>query len=139
MSKLGLLIKTYFLIFLGNLKNKKNPKNIGGGIVLLFISLIMVSTFTFTAISTTNQFLKLSESLPGAIEMAMFSNLIIGLLLIVLFTVMRSIYPPKTLDEELLLSLPYTKTEIILSKAFSGVAKKKIMCYNMRRKGLRRR
>ncbi len=117
-SKLGLLIKTYFLIFLGNLKNKKNPKNIGGGIVLLFISLIMVSTFTFTAISTTNQFLKLSESLPGAIEMAMFSNLIIGLLLIVLFTVMRSIYPPKTLDEELLLSLPYTKTEIILSKAF---------------------
>ena len=117
MNKISLLLKTYFLIFLGNLKNKKNPKNIAGVFVLLLISLTMVSTFTFTAISTTEQFLKLSAELPGAEEMAMFSNLIIGLLLVVLFTVMRSIYPSKTLDEELLLSLPYTKTEIILSKA----------------------
>ena len=117
MSKVGLLIKTYFLIFLGNLKNKKSPKSIGGVIILLLISLTMISTFTFTAISTTLQFIKLSETLPGAEQMAMFSNLIIGMLLIVLFTIMRSIYPSKTKDEELLLSLPYTKTAIILSKA----------------------
>ncbi len=118
MSKLWLLIKTYFLIFLGNLKNKKHPKNIGGALVLIFISLIMIGNFTMTAIMTTDQFLKLSENMPGAEEMAMFSNLIIGLLLVVLFTVMRSIYPSKTTDEEMLLALPYTKTEIILSKAF---------------------
>ena len=117
MIKFLLLIKTYFLIFLGNLKNKKNPKNIGGTIAIIFISLTMIATFTFTAVSTTSQFLKLSEELPGSEEMAMFSNVIIGLLLIVLFTVMRSIYPPKTKDEELLLSLPYSKTQIILSKA----------------------
>ncbi len=117
MSKVGLLIKTYFLIFLGNLKNKKSPKNIGGVIILLLISLTMISAFTFTAISTTAQFIKLSETLPGSEQMAMFSNLIIGMLLIVLFTIMRSIYPSKTKDEELLLSLPYTKTAIILSKA----------------------
>ncbi|MBQ8292288.1 MAG: hypothetical protein IJX78_00620 [Bacilli bacterium] len=119
MRNICLLIKTYFLIFLGNLTGKKETKKIlGGGLIVTLISLLMVGTFTITAITTTNQFLELSKVLPGAEEMAMFSNLTIGLLLVILFTIMRSIYPAKTSDEEMLLSLPVTKFQIIISKGF---------------------
>lgn len=119
MSNIILLIKYYFLIFLGNLTSKKNVgKVISGGIVFLLISALMIGTFTYTAIMTTKEFVELSEVLPGAEEMAMFSNLIIGLLLIFLFTVMRSIYPSKHSDNEMLLALPITKTQIIVAKAF---------------------
>lgn len=117
MSKIGLLIKTYFLVFLGNLKSNKNAKSIGGGLLVTLISLLMIASFTFTAYSTTKQFVDLSETLPKAYEMAMFSNLIIGLLLIILFTIMRSIYPSKTRDQDMLLGLPFSKSQIILSKA----------------------
>lgn len=117
MNKIGLLIKTYFLIFLGNLRSKKSAKTLGGGLILGLISLSMIASFTFTAYSTTKQFVELSKSIEGAQEMAMFSNLIIGMLLVILFTIMRSIYPSKTRDQDLLLGLPLTKGQIILSKA----------------------
>lgn len=119
MRNIGLLIKYHFLMFFGNLTSKKNTtKVISGGLVFFLISILMISAFTFTAITTTKQFVELSKELPGAEEMAMFSNLIIGLLLVFLFTIMRSIYPSKYSDVEMLLSLPITKTQIIVAKAF---------------------
>ncbi len=119
MKKIGIILKYQFLLFIGNLSNKKNAKkNIGGGLLVLLISLVMISSFTATAVMTTLQFVELSTVLPGAEELAMFSNLIIGMLLVVLFTVLRSVYPPKTKDEETLLSLPITKRDIIIAKSF---------------------
>lgn len=119
MRNIWLIIKYHFLIFLGNLTSKKNTKKmISGGIICLLVSILMISTFASTAIMTTQQFVELSKVIPGAEEMAMFSNLIIGLLMILLFTVMRSIYPSKYNDTEMLMALPVTKTQIIVAKTF---------------------
>ena len=121
MNNTLLLIKNYFLIFLGSLTSKKNTKKyISGGLICVLIGLLMISTFCSTSILTTSEFLKLSSVLPGAERMAMYSNIVMGLLMMGLFTVMRSIYPTKNSDFNMLSSLPLTKLQIITSKVVYG-------------------
>lgn len=117
MHNVLLLIKNYFLIFIGNLSSRKNTKKyISGGLICLLVGAILIATFCSTSIMTTKQFLELSKVLPGAEQMAMYSNIVMGLLIMGLFTVMRSIYPTKNTDFEMLSSLPLTKLQIITSK-----------------------
>lgn len=122
MHNICVLIKNYFLIFLNNFKSKKNKaKFISGGLICLFVVVLLILMQTFTSLLTTTEIIKLMDEVPGIEQMAMFSNIVMGLLLIGIFTILKSIYPAKSQDRDILSSLPLTKLEIISSKILYSV------------------
>ena len=114
MNKLLLLLKTYGKIYLGSISRKGNKKEtISGGALVLVLSLVFVVLFTSMSITTIEQFLQLDPPEPVYALYVLTSTGIIFMLLIV---VLKGTNFKKSNDHDLLLSLPLSKTTIVLSK-----------------------
>jgi len=113
MRKTWRLVYNYLLTFIGSfISKRRNARFAVGVLFVLGIGALMIFLFTNTAIATTVKFAQL-----GVPELAMYSNSFMAILIILFLTVMRSALPAKTTDEQLLLSLPIKKTQIILAKS----------------------
>lgn len=114
MNKLLLLLKTYGKIYLGSISRKGNKKEtISGGALVLVLSLVFIVLFTSMSITTIEQFLQLDPPEPVYALYVLTSTGIIFMLLIV---VLKGTNFKKSNDHDLLLSLPLSKTTIVLSK-----------------------
>ena len=113
-----ILIKNYLHNFLGSLvKRKKTARNYLAVLLCVLFSVAIIFTFTGNAISTTQLFLRMSEEVPGAYKMAMFTSGTLSVLMLLFITIMRSVYPSKAKDTSLLLSLPIKRSEIVVAKS----------------------
>lgn len=115
MRKTWILIKNYFNCFIGRFTKNKNAtkKNLSGiGLVLLF-GLIFIFMFISLAITTLDQALEVGEP-----RIALYVNASMALVFLILLTITKSTTPSKGKDEELLLSLPVSKKDIVISKVF---------------------
>lgn len=114
MNKLLLLLKTYGKIYLGSIARKGNKKEtISGGAIVLIISLIFMVLFTSMSITTIEQFLELDPPQP---EYALYVLTSTGIIFMLLIVVLKGTNFKKSNDHDLLLSLPISKTTIVLSK-----------------------
>lgn len=115
MNKTLLLIKNYFSCFLGNLGRRKSEKaKYGSGLlILLIMGAIFLYLFVNLAIGSINQAIKTDYPLA-----ALYVTSSMGLVFILLMTITKSTTPTKNRDDELLLSLPVTKYNIIVAKVF---------------------
>ncbi|MBQ4570107.1 MAG: hypothetical protein IJB21_00265 [Bacilli bacterium] len=114
MNKLLLLLKTYGKIYLGSIARRGNKKEtISGGTIVLVIGLVFMVMFTSMSITTIEQFLELDPPEPIYALYVLTSTGIIFMLLIV---VLKGTNFKKSNDHDLLLSLPLSKTTIVLSK-----------------------
>lgn len=113
MRNIGLLIKNYFLCFLGNIaKNSKNKsKYMFAGGITLFISALFVFAFTNLAIESTNSAVK--ADMP---ELALYVSGTMTLMFLMIMTITKSSMTSKATDEEALLALPVKKSAIVISK-----------------------
>ena len=115
MNKTLLLIKNYFSCFLGNLGRRKSEKaKYGGGVlILLIMGVIFLYLFINLAIGSVEQALKTNYPI-----VALYVTSSMGLVFILLMTITKSTTPTKHRDDELLLSLPVSKSNIIIAKTF---------------------
>ena len=115
MNKTLLLIKNYFSCFLGNLGRRKSEKaKYGGGVlILLIMGGIFLYLFINLAIGSVEQALKTNYPI-----VALYVTSSMGLVFILLMTITKSTTPTKHRDDELLLSLPVSKSNIIVAKTF---------------------
>lgn len=114
MNKLLLLLKTYGKIYLGSIARKGNKKEtISGGAIILIISIVFMVLFTSMSITTIEQFLELD---PPAPVYALYVLTSTGIIFMLLIVVLKGTNFKKSNDHDLLLSLPLSKTTIVLSK-----------------------
>ena len=118
MNNILILTKNYFKSFVGSLsKNSKNPSFYIGLLICCGLSLFITMSFTVNSITTTQLFLDMSrEGVLHAERMAMYTNCTMAILMLLFVTVMRSVIPSKSSDNDTLLSLPITKMQITISK-----------------------
>ena len=118
MNNIFILTKTYFKSFIGSLSQKgKNPSFYVGILMCCALSLVITLSFTFNSISTTQLFLQMAkEGVLHAERMAMYTNCTMAILMLLFVTVMRSVIPSKSSDNDALLSLPFSKMQITVSK-----------------------
>lgn len=114
MSKVWLLVTNYFNNYIGNLGKSKNKSKyaLGGGIILLF-GLIFIILFTSMAITTMDTALSIDHPYP---ELALYITMGMMCMFLLLLAVTRATSNKKHNDEELLLSLPFKKSHIVISK-----------------------
>lgn len=110
-----LLIKNYFNCFLGNLFKRKNQvMKYGSAILLLLgISAIFVYLFVSLAITSTTEAIEF-----GNPKIALYLTASMALIFIMLMTITKSTTPFRNSDDEQLLALPVTKTNIVIAKLF---------------------
>ena len=110
-----LLIKNYFNCFLGNLFKRKNQvMKYGSAILLLLgISAIFVYLFVSLAITSTTEAIEF-----GNPKIALYLTASMALIFIMLMTITKSTTPFRNTDDEQLLALPVTKTNIVIAKLF---------------------
>lgn len=114
MNKLLLLLKTYGKIYLGSIARKGNKKEtLSGGALVLIISAVFIVLFTSMSITTIEQFLQLDPPEP---EFALYVLTSTGIIFMLLIVVIKGTNFKKSNDHDLLLSLPFSKTTIVLSK-----------------------
>lgn len=115
MNKTLLLIKNYFSCFLGNLSKRKNEKTkYGSGLlILLLMGAVFLYLFVNLAIGSVEQAIKTEYPLA-----ALYVTSSMGLVFILLMTITKSTTPNKHRDDELLLSLPVSRYNIIVAKVF---------------------
>ncbi|MBQ2891397.1 MAG: hypothetical protein IJE45_00725 [Bacilli bacterium] len=113
------LTQVYFKNFIGSLiKNNKNPKFYIGILICVFLSLFITLTFTFNSISSTMIFVEYAnKGVVNAEHMAMYVNCTMAILMLLFVTIMRSVMPSKSSDNDSLLSMPITKMEITIAKS----------------------
>lgn len=115
MSNVFLLVKTNILNFLGSfMKKTKGPKYFLSILFILGFSILIIGNFTATAISSIQMFLEEGVENPGL--MAMFSNSTLALMMFLFVTLTRCIMVGKHQDNQILLSLPFKKSQIVISK-----------------------
>lgn len=110
-----LLVKNYFNCFLGNLfKSKKQAMKYGTALlVLLGISALFIYMFVTLAVTSTNEAIKF-----GSPKVALYLTASMALIFTMLMTITKSTAPYQSSDDEKLLSLPITKTNIVVAKLF---------------------
>lgn len=115
MRNTWLLIKNYFNSFLGNiLKKKKEAFKYGTALMfLLLFGGLFIFMFTSMSISSTTEAIKI-----GMPIISLYLTASMSLMFVILMTITKSSTPTKGNDEELLLSLPLSKTSIVVSKVF---------------------
>ena len=112
MNKLKILLKNNFNILLGGLQGKKKRMSNGVAITLIcLLALLILGSYSF---QTWQMFEGLGEL--GLHKVVLFHGIITTLTVLVILGVMRSSADIKHNDNDLLLSLPLTKKEIIISK-----------------------
>ena len=119
MHNIFLLLKNYVNGFVGSLLKKRHTVKTGFAVLLcVAFSALLIIIFTANSISSTKIFLDMSSEYPGAERMSMFTNCAFAVIILLFITIMRSVYPTKHSDTELLLSLPFRKSEIVIAKSF---------------------
>ena len=115
MRNTWLMMKNYFGSFLHNIFNKKNDnlKNRSAILFVLALGAIFVFMFTSLSINTTNEALKFGEPV-----VSLYLTASMSLLFVILMTITKSTAISKNNDDELLLSLPVSKTSIVCAKVF---------------------
>ena len=114
------LTQVYFKNFIGSLiKNNKNPRFYLGVIICILLSAFITVTFTVNSISSTMVFVEYAnKGIVNAEHMAMYVNCTMAILMLLIVTIMRSVMPSKSSDNDSLLSMPITKMQITISKSF---------------------
>ena len=109
------LLKNYLLNFLGSfLKKQKTPKFYFAVILCIGFSLLIIGTFTLNAVSSIKLYIEQNVLNPELL--AMFSTTTLALMMLLFVTIMRSVYPSKGNDHDLLLSMPFKKSQIVIAK-----------------------
>ena len=118
MNNIFILTKTYFKSFIGSLsRSGKNPSFYIGLLICCALSLTLTLSFAVNSISTTQLFLQMAkEGVLHAEIMAMYTNCTMAILMLLFVTIMRSVMPSKSSDNDVLLSLPFSKMQITVSK-----------------------
>ncbi len=116
MRNVWLLLKNYFLCGIGSLRRKNaRAKTIAG------VTTIAVLYFGFFAFMLYSMLLMAKESAPINMQASVLAiGLIISVFLAVIFALQKVTGGKKSNDTELLLSMPFKKTEIITAKALSS-------------------
>ena len=110
------LLKNYVLNFLGSIIKKfKTPKFYVAVILCLLFSALIIFTFTMNSISSIQIYIK--QKIENPELLAMFSTTTLALMMLLFVTIMRSVYPSKGNDHDLLLSMPFKKIEIVFAKS----------------------
>ena len=110
------LLKNYVLNFLGSIIKKfKTPKFYIAVILCLLFSALIIFTFTMNSISSIQIYIK--QKIENPELLAMFSTTTLALMMLLFVTIMRSVYPSKGNDHDLLLSMPFKKIEIVFAKS----------------------
>ena len=115
MHNTWILIKNYFNCFLGNLVKRKNEAFKYGTALLFLLLFSGVFVFMFTSISINSTIEAIKIDMP---IISLYLTASMSLMFVVLMTITKSSTPTKSSDEELLLSLPVSKTNIVVSKVF---------------------
>ena len=114
MNKLILLLKTYGKIYLGAMARKSNKKeSVSGATIVLIISAVFIFLFASMSVTTIEQFLQLDPPQP---ELSLYVLSATGIIFMLLIVVIKGTNFKKSNDHDLLLSLPLSKTIIVLSK-----------------------
>ena len=114
MNKLLLLLKTYGKIYLGAIARKSNKKeSLSGATIVLIISAVFIFLFASMSVTTIEQFLQLDPPQP---ELSLYVLSATGIIFMLLIVVIKGTNFKKSNDHDLLLSLPLSKTIIVLSK-----------------------
>ena len=118
MRNIWLLTKIQFQGFIGRLiKNRKNKSAYVGVLIVILFILLMLYVFTNNAVLTMKQCLELeANGVENGHELAMFTSSSFSILLFFFITLFRCVSPNKAKDEEMLLSMPIKKSEIIASR-----------------------
>lgn len=115
MSNVYLLVKTNILNFLGSfMKKSKGPKYFLSLLLVLGFAALIIFNFTATSISSIQMFLENKVENPGL--MTMFSNSTLALMMFLFVTITRCVMSGKHQDNQILLSLPFKKSQIVISK-----------------------
>lgn len=114
MNKLKILFKNNLNIFIGGFQGKKKRKNGVAITLIVFLALLILASYS---LQTYQMFDGLGSL--GLNNLVMFHGIITTLTVLVILGVMRSTADVKHSDNDLLLSLPLTKKEIIISKTFN--------------------
>lgn len=110
------LIKNYVLNFLGSiLKKQKTPKFYFAIMLCCCFSLLIIGIFTMNAISSIQLYIE--QDIQNPELLSMFSTTTLALMMLLFVTIMRSVYPSKGSDYELLLSMPIKKIHVVLAKS----------------------
>ena len=119
MRNLFLLVKNYFLCFLGSFMKKKEKARYSTAIILMLLfGGLFIFTFGNMAVMTITVSLEYEASIgaPLIAESALMSSSLLALMCSILTIFTKASLPSKSTDEQLLLSLPVKKITIIGSK-----------------------
>ena len=119
MRNLLLLVKNYFLCFIGNFMKKKEKARYSTAVILMLLfGGLFIFTFGNMAIMTITVALEYEESIgaPLVAESALMSSALLAIMCSILTIFTKASLPSKSTDEQLLLSLPVKKITIIGSK-----------------------
>ncbi len=110
------LLKNYVLNFLGSIIKKfKTPKFYVAILLCMLFSALIIFTFTMNSVSSIQIYIK--QNIDNPELLAMFSTTTLALMMLLFVTIMRSVYPSKGNDHDMLLSMPFKKIEIVFSKS----------------------
>ena len=116
------LTKIHFQGFIARITktfNSKRRSTLAAVIFMIFFSLLMIVTFISNSFLTMNECLALEKGenpVENAHQLAMFINSSFAILLLLFVTLFRCVSPNRARDDELLLSLPIKKSEIISAR-----------------------
>lgn len=111
MNNVLFLVKNYFRMFLAKLFRKQENNGNTVAIISLLVSFIFVGTFAFLAYTTIQT--ALNAGMPS-LALSSFATTILMFTFMIVVT--ESSSTSKHTDEEMLLSLPFTKRQIITAK-----------------------
>ncbi len=112
MRQISLLIKNYFHLYLGSFnRSQRKAKYVSGAMLVAISALLGVYIFTNMAVMSIQEAIKIQQP-----ALALYSNAMMCLLFVLFLTIFRSVSPSESTDDDLLLSLPFKKSEIVTSK-----------------------
>lgn len=115
MTNICLLIKYNFLKFANYIGGKKKNKSTISAILICIV--LGVGVLALYSIQAWSMFKGLSPL--GLSKICLFHGVLIALSVVVILGIMRAVGEKKQSDENLLLSLPLKKIEIVVAKTFS--------------------
>ena len=122
MNKIVLLVVNYFNNYIGSFNKAKNKAKYGiGGSLLLIFGLLFVFLFSSMAVTTVETALTYAstatpEEYIDYIQMPLYVSVGMMMMFVILFTVTKATSSKKNNDQELLLSLPFKKSQIVASR-----------------------
>ena len=113
MTNFKILVKYNFLKFINVFRGKNKNKPIKSGVILMVLACLGI-----LAIYTLQAYLMFLGLAPlGLAAVCMFHAYMIAIIVLAIFSIMRITANKKSEDDDFLISLPLTKSQIILSKS----------------------